>query len=692
MIPRAFAFCLHEVPFVASTMRALGVAVPSELRDAAHYVFRSADEGCAHVLHASDEPEVDEAVTADLMAIDEALAAVLEEQWPGEKDGFNFGFHAGLSFDDAVAALTRGGFDVRSFPKSASGDGWHAAERLASNALDEPSLIEDLVFAVPEPLWRLSAMKRAAEGLLAKSPMPRFTAPTLARLLELGAASVESIARAAEASAHDSAPRPAVVAPVNDLAPMIRAMRCGSRDRNACGEGVSAATLDVLFEDPNAPAHFFANDIRWSRDGARVLLVLADAVRVFERTDERGERAENVAHGFTLKPVIEYPRVPRRKRLEMQVALSADFLGRERIVTGHGGGELRSGPTCTNATTHDVVQRFAAPVLRVRSSPRGKRLALVVGDELVLTNDDGAEPRVLGKAGRNVAWAPDGASLAVCEGGELVVYDAAGVLVRRVRVAESAADHGPHDASQVGFVVPTTRALVVVGHDGAVREVPCLRPREPGRRAGAASAAPDGRVVMVSMMWDSHVEGPVDLQVFDLANDRAHLWGEFAWHPPQSPLAFAPTGDGFASASRTYLRVEAWSLDFARDEAGEWQSFVRSLILAGHYPLAKLLVERIPVAPHRQALARAIDSDKRSLAVAMPRPSPPPAPLPKAPPKRVPTAPANTPFAEGQAVVHARFGRGIVEDVDGEGQTARVTVDFEGTQRVLPATSLRAAS
>jgi len=161
MKPVAFAFRLHEVPFVASTMRALGVAVPNELRDVAHYVYRCADEGCAHAFVATAEPEVDETVTADLLAIDEALSAVLEEQWPnGDSDELSFGFHAGLSFGHAVTALTRGGFEVRSFPGDVSeraADGWHAAEQLASKEPDDPSLIEELVLAIPEPLWRSGA-------------------------------------------------------------------------------------------------------------------------------------------------------------------------------------------------------------------------------------------------------------------------------------------------------------------------------------------------------------------------------------------------------------------------------------------------------------------------------------------------------------------------------------------------------
>jgi len=426
------------------------------------------------------------------------------------------------------------------------------------------------------------------------------------------------------------------------------------------------------------------------------MLVVGDGVQVFERTAERGEgreRAENIGHGFTLKSIIDYPPVPHRPRGSLPEAVSGDFVGRERIVTGHLTGELRSGPAHTIATTHEVVHRFTAPVLRVRVSPRGERMALVVGYELILTSDKGAAPHVLGKAHSNVAWAADGESLAVLEReGDLVVYDAAGAQVRRVRVAQSANECGRHDASQVGFVVPTTRGLVVVGHDGAVREIPCLGAPSSGRRAGAASAASDGRVVVVNMTWDEDAPGrATELQAFDLANDQVHLWLRVACQPSSSPMAFAPSGDAFAYGSRTHVSVGAWSLDFERDEAAEWLYFVRALIDRRHYALAKLLLERIPVEPHRHALAREVDLQKRSVDSAMPRASAPPAPLPKTPPKRLAPAPSNGPFSEAQVVTHPRFGQGIVQDVNGEGPAARVTVDFDGTERVLPATSLRPA-
>ena len=89
--------------------------------------------------------------------------------------------------------------------------------------------------------------------------------------------------------------------------------------------------------------------------------------------------------------------------------------------------------------------------------------------------------------------------------------------------------------------------------------------------------------------------------------------------------------------------------------------------------------------------ARAQKSDpSRAPGDAPPEPAPKPlvaASPPVLPPKHAVAAEGG--FDVGDAVEHARFGRGSVVDVEGSGPTARVTVDVGGKERTLPASSLR---
>jgi ankyrin repeat protein len=144
-----------------------------------------------------------------------------------------------------------------------------------------------------------------------------------------------------------------------------------------------------------------------------------------------------------------------------------------------------------------------------------------------------------------------------------------------------------------------------------------------------------------------------------------------------------------------------------RDEQG--RTALHHAALAGDVSFVRALVERGAdvMAADAQGLtpyayaktAKAYESVRQAVTFLAEHGGGPPEPKreaqPAAPaaPLLAPTRPVATSDLDlDDVVAHARFGRGTVLDVDGTGATARVTVDFDGKERVLPASTLRRIS
>ena len=234
MKPLVFVFRLHEIPFVASALASLTITLPEGAQNALHYAYDAADEACAAELDAVEEPEEDAAMSKDVLAFDHAVADTLEARWPRADDRtLRFGYNAGLSFEDAAAKLKSGGFEVQPFDGVVTDElakPWGAVAELAAllggNKAIDAIRLEALMVLVPTPLFETRAMKELVAKVLGKSPPLRLTAPTLTRLLAIGAAPAEELARAADASAKDIAPVAATAKDIaGDLAPMLNALK-----------------------------------------------------------------------------------------------------------------------------------------------------------------------------------------------------------------------------------------------------------------------------------------------------------------------------------------------------------------------------------------------------------------------------------------------------------------------------------
>lgn len=118
-MPSAYVFRLDDVP-LARSAHAL-VQIPGALRDAAHFVYPSSEAELARALRDIPEPAIGEELTADLLAVDAALSEVFRAEGllGAPTEALRYGFHAGASVDVALAALSGGGLEVRSYAEAA---------------------------------------------------------------------------------------------------------------------------------------------------------------------------------------------------------------------------------------------------------------------------------------------------------------------------------------------------------------------------------------------------------------------------------------------------------------------------------------------------------------------------------------------------------------------------------------------
>jgi len=754
-MPKVVVFRPIDLPQLAPLARLIDPV--GALHHVAHFVYPLAEQEQSRNLSTVPEPEAAPELSADLLALDGAAAESLRELL-GAADGetLRFGFHAGLTPEEAAAAMVRRGFEVVA-PGEAfapATHGFHSAERLATietwlsqlSATDPEhvgDVIEQLISETPVPLLRVRAVRNGAlqAGAL------HLTAKSLQRLLEAGALDASGIASLWEArvvhiaitddaaAAHSTADGakadggtaaratetsatatdvpadvpadglttaastpPAVPrSAIRDLAGPIRVMRGGESPPSWGGPGASTATVFLQEGAVDERRPLLPTDVAWSRGGDRVLVV-AEQVRVLRRRSRATAIfVESIGGRASFEPARDAPLRRKRAKDSEEVVLSARFDTRGRLLTGWRHGDVRLGPADTDPATHERIARFDEPIFRIGVAPVGRALALIVGNDLVLLTD-GRTPRKLGTAWTamavdgafaHLAWTPDGERLGVCVDGDLQVYDASGVRITSCRVAGDSEAHGGVGASERGFFVLRSQGLAWWTPGATLRDIPrALTPRE-GDLPGHAEAAPGGRAIAAwTMSGGNTPDRAANLEIFDLDRRSAHHFIRQAWNDPVPLTAIAPTGDVYATASGITLQLAPWTLDHERDELADVLPLGRALRKSGHSDEARRVLTS--VSTRRVVLGLALRDELDGIARDMTAAAPAKAALPLASPRARP--PSAEDLDVDDLVTHARFGKGMVVNVEGRGSTARITVDFSGTERVMPAASLQRAT
>ena len=674
--PTAVVYRLEDVRCARDFLMACKIQLPPRIADAAFYNV-SSDTPSTTVFEGVAELEYDPIYAKDLVPVAVALGV-------SEDSYVLSGFHTGLRVDDAARHLEERGYDVRplgleireSVPAS-----WGAAIDFAARRFDAatPNDVASMVRAVPRHLWRVRAMREAADDLVTRFG-GELVPETLAVLCEYDAVTAGPI----EAAVHVGLGRTRKQETAEPVAleEAVRTMERTAATREMGSD--SHASVEVKFDwtkksDDDEP-NLLVSDCRWSPDG-RLLAIVKSSVRIFERTNDHVSAwVEGIADGFGLAPIIDYPPETPSDFQDPHVPYCVDFFD-QKILTGTTTGEVLLGSVRTNWRHHGVWHRFGKDqVQTVRVAPRSKKIALCVGPSVVLVDGLGGTPRVLESDGHfrpSLAWALDEQTFARL-GGDLLIYDADGrkVFQRRVNAVWGERP-GKLAASPQGFVVPTYAGLLVIDPRGSERTIPFSA--DVGTdivRVGGASVTADGRVVAVRIFFSIYGRRSDHTQLIDLERGRSHRCDLFIDQEEFSPTGDARTEDG---------RVHPWFIA-RRDESAEWVSLAQSL-RSKHPAIASMICRRLTLEPHRRRLKSLLakvsaDLELRANAVS------PPKPLPLRPPGRVAMADDGG-FAEGAAVRHARFGQGVVEDVSGTGPRALVTVTFDdGTERRLPASTL----
>ena len=149
--------------------------------------------------------------------------------------------------------------------------------------------------------------------------------------------------------------------------------------------------------------------------------------------------------------------------------------------------------------------------------------------------------------------------------------------------------------------------------------------------------------------------------------------------------AIAPTGDVIATANGLTLGLAPWTLEHERDEAADALCLGRALRSKGHLEEARRVLGSVVTRRPSLGLALRAELDRIAQDARDAAPAQPARPMSS--PRAAP--PTDGDLDVDHVVTHARFGRGVVVDVTGRGSAARITVDFSGTERALPASSLR---
>lgn len=676
-MPKVVVFRPIDVPLLATLARRADEA--GALHHVAHFVYPNAAAEHARELWAAAEPETAAELVAGMLAVDGAAVELFRHLLDvSDGETLRSGFHGGLTPAEATAALSRGGFEV-----------------VAPGTVDEASLSRIGAMSL-ERLFDagvLDAATVAATWLirLAGGAPTTFVDP---------ATPSEATPTTAEGAAPVAASRP-----LHSLAGPMRVMRGGGVDPSGGGPGVAETTVFLQDAVVTETRLLRPTDVAWSGGGSRVLVV-ADQVRILRRTERATNTfVEGIASRVCFEPLRDTPLPRKRAKDSDNVVMSARFDARGRLATGWRHGELRLGASATDPAQHELIARFDEPVFRIGFAPVGRAVALIVGTDLVLLAD-GRTPRKLGPAwmardtgrtpnagrmvadgvGAHLAWTPDGERVAVCCDGDLRVYDAAGNKLASCHVAAGYGTHGGVGASERGFFVLRAKSLSWWTPEGTLREIPrAVTPRE-GDLPGRAEVAPGGRAIVTWTMSDDDTpQRHADLEVFDLDRGAAHHLQRRAWNDPVPLTAIAPTGDVIATANGLTLGLAPWTLEHERDEAADALCLGRALRSKGHLEEARRVLGSVVTRRPSLGLALRAELDRIAQDARDAAPAQPARPMSS--PRAAP--PTDGDLDVDHVVTHARFGRGVVVDVTGRGSAARITVDFSGTERALPASSLR---
>jgi hypothetical protein len=426
-------------------------------------------------------------------------------------------------------------------------------------------------------------------------------------------------------------------------------------------------------------------DLRWSRDGRRLLCVVGEAITL----TEGGERSPsqvllggNAAGSVRLTAPASFAGVQGRPGNDDVV--SADYLHGETVVTVHAKGGVRVGG-------RKVAQVDGARLVRASSS--GSHLAIVAENEgqseLRILGIDGTEHARVegGLALGGVAWSPDGEQFAFRTRDALAIHDASGTRARTIDLAHLVEEHGEPTS---GRVIWTTAGLFAL-HDAHVvrigegNRVDVLLGE--GHAALSLAVTGDGRFAAIT-----NTDARGGLRLFDTST-RETCEVPWASHfMPASPVAFSPSGHalvwiGYASQMQLvpFGDVPVDESGRAYDPQLAHLEQLRASARRVSDVEIRAAIDEIRTTPFRESLQTDASSVRSSLeALLRDRQK-------AASTQALFKAPPTAAFAVGDAVKHAKFGEGKVTAVDGGGETAKITVAFgDGARSMRPSFLQRA--
>jgi hypothetical protein len=417
-------------------------------------------------------------------------------------------------------------------------------------------------------------------------------------------------------------------------------------------------------------------DLRWSADG-RKLAVCLGSVTVLSRSGEDSASVpvaahDNAAGTVQLVAARGWKGVPARAGNPHPISL--DFGKDGRAVTAWSDGSIRNG-IAADAPRWTTI----ADVERIRIARDSGTLAGVGGGRLVLLAPDAAEPREIaeGVDPIAIAWSPDGDTLAFGAGRDLVLVDASGHERSRTPIGNG----NPLRLSWRGssLLVSTGATLHEIPADGSARLIGPLGVE--GAQPIAIVATP-GRYAIAA--WQDSVRRA--LAVVDLDSGAVAVVPWETRLRTEHPIELSPTGDALTWVDGYgILQLVAWG-EATSDPENERIERAAALSNAGQDEEALALLQGVTLRPSMMKAAAALQGsieDRRKE-----RRKNAPVVTPKAPPPPVRPI-ATAPFDIGERVRHTRFGEGTVEDIEGSGTNAKLTVDFDGTQRILAAALFR---
>ena len=453
-----------------------------------------------------------------------------------------------------------------------------------------------------------------------------------------------------------------------------RSLYAGERDGAHALKDLSAA-----FRRPT--------DLRWSRDGRRLVIAVGEVVVLGENGDRSAPfsiAASNAAGAIRMTAPATFHGVPSRAGSDDVV--SADFTRDDTIVHAHVSGAVRIGSR--------VLARVTGAKI-VRASPSGARIAVVAesdaGSVLHLFDIEGHALTQLegGLPLGGVAWSPDGEHFAMRTKTAVEVRDASGALARTIDLSKLLEDGEPTSGriawTQHGIAALHGPHLVRIAQDDTVQVLAAEGPH-----GLSFSVSPDGRYAAITT---AEPEG--GLVILDVQTSEAIPLPWASHYLPDSPVAFSPSGNTLAWA--TYggqLLLQPFgavpidpetgrAADPDQEHVNRFWRFVRggpnerAGVETASDAEIRVVIEEIKRTTMRETLQTEATSLRAALEATLRDRSK------RASTKSLFKPPPTAPFAVGEKARHAKFGEGKVTAVVGSGETAAITVSFPGGAKTL---------